>query len=65
MTGAPPDSPPDWQPPLPPTTRRAEVERARRTTPVQSLRAHLKDAAEDDVVTKAMAEVLRKLLSRK
>ena len=47
---------------MPPTTRRAEVEQARRTTPVQTLRAQLRKAAEDDAVTKTMAEALRKLL---
>ena len=60
-----PDRPPPWHPPAPPTTRRGEVEQARRTTPVQSLRSHLRTAAEGDALTKAMAEVLRNLLGRK
>jgi hypothetical protein len=60
-----PDTPSrTWAPPSPPTTRRNEVEQARRTTPVQSLRSHLRDAGDGDDVTKAMAEVMRKLLRR-
>lgn len=59
------DPPKPWHPPSPPTTRRGEVEQARRTTPVQSLRAHLRAAPDGDEVTKAMAEALRKLLGRK
>ena len=62
MSDNPTDPPSPWQPPMPPTTRRAEVEQARRTTPVQTLRAQLRKAAEDDAVTKTMAEALRKLL---
>ncbi len=65
MPDKPSDPPQPWHPPSPPTTRRGEVEQARRTTPVQSLRSQLRSAAEDDAVTKAMAEALCKLLGRK
>ncbi|MEI8394340.1 MAG: hypothetical protein WCF85_06355 [Rhodospirillaceae bacterium] len=48
----------------PDTNRRAEIEQARRTAPVQSFRSRLKsmDGSEDAI--KAMAEALRRLLSR-
>ena len=65
MSDRPDDPPKPWHPPMPPTTRRGEVEQARRTTPVQSLRSHLRDAAEGDDLTKAMAHAMRKLLGRK
>ena len=64
MPEKPTDRPPPWLTPLPPTTRRAEVEQARRSTPVQSLRGRLKGASGDDEAIKAMAEVLRKLVRR-
>jgi hypothetical protein len=52
------------QPPSPPTTRRAEVEKARRTTPVQALRTQLKSLAGDDEAIKRIAEALRRVLRR-
>ncbi len=60
-----PESAPFWHPPMPPTTRRAEIEQARRTTPVQNLRHHLRGAEAGDRLTETMAEVLRNLLRRR
>ncbi|MEI6558182.1 MAG: hypothetical protein WCO00_07215 [Rhodospirillaceae bacterium] len=65
MPEQPPDRPSPWLPPMPPTTRRAEVEQARRTRPVQTYRAQLRDAGDDEAVVKVIAEALRKLLRPK
>ncbi len=51
--------------PRPPTTRRAEVEAARRTTVVQEFRGQLKSLAGDDQAIKRIAEALRQVLWRK
>jgi hypothetical protein len=48
----------------PPTTRRAEVESARRTPLVQDFRAQLKSLASNDEAIKQMAEALRRVLHR-
>ena len=53
-----------WQPPMPPTSQKAVVEQARRTTPVQKVAAQVAAAGEDDRLTKAMADAVRKLLGR-
>ncbi|MEI6986787.1 MAG: hypothetical protein WCK65_11720 [Rhodospirillaceae bacterium] len=47
----------------PATTRRAEVEQARRTPPVQHFRSQLKSAADGEAV-RAMANALRVLMRR-
>jgi len=52
------------KPPPPDTTRRAEVEQARRTSPVQTFRTQLKSLTDNDEAVKAMAEALRRLLRR-
>ena len=52
------------KPPSPPTTRRAEIEQARRTTPVQGFRTQLKSLAGDDDAIKRMADALRRVLRR-
>jgi hypothetical protein len=47
-----------------PTTRRNEVEQARRTGPVQAVRAQLKTLAGDDEAIRMLAEALRRMLHR-
>ncbi len=59
MTAKPPGSPPE-----PPTTRRAEVETARRTSPVQTVRANLKAQDGGDEAIRLLAEAVRRLLHR-
>jgi len=49
----------------PETTRRAEVETARRTSPVQVFRAQVKALGDNEALIKAMAEAMRGLLRRK
>ncbi len=58
------EKPPEPRPPSPPTTRRAEVEAARRTRLVQGYRGHLKSLGGDDETIKQMADALRRVLHR-
>ena len=51
--------------PPPDTNRRAEVEQARRTAPVQAFRSQLKSLTDNDEAVKAMADALRRLLRRR
>jgi hypothetical protein len=55
-----PTKPP--KPPGPPTTRRNEVEQARRTVPVHAARSRLQAMADGDAHIKLLAEALRRLL---
>ena len=55
----------DKRDPLPATTRRAEIEQARRTVPVQNLRAQVRGGVADDEHIRLMAEAIRRLLRRK
>ena len=49
---------------VPSTTRRAEVETARRTPLVQDFRAQLRSLAGNEEAIKQMAEALRRVLRR-
>jgi hypothetical protein len=66
MSHRPPDLPP--KPPAAaerPTNRRAEVEQARRSMPVQSLRGQLKTLDSGEASIRRLAEALRGLLRQK
>ena len=56
--------PPETPASTPPTTRRAEVEQARRTAPVQAYRARLRAPDLDDQTIRMLAEAVRRLLRR-
>ena len=60
-----PVKPPPPPSPDKPTTRRNEVEQARRSAPVQAVRSRLKAMTDDDSHMKRLAEAVRQLLRQR